>query len=476
MEIYTGTEALRREIRKLFYLAKEEIIIVTPYLNPDDELIEILREKVTGNSVDDSNFHYSCNEKNCEITDNECYSNSEESDNKKIDNNHITNTNVDENQRKCDSSDNKNDVETNISCITKYNDKTKIKIDLYLRTRDFDSSKIKNIYGLFTNIYNFPNLHTKIYINEMYAIFSSANLNMYSLTNNHEMGILLTREGDLDAYMKLRREVEFFTKILPVSNRPYKVNHIDSEELFDSKKLNFENMKHGQYIPPSILNDMINATRDEYANTEVITDGNKSGRYVSNVNQESQNRQTEISITKHFGIYKLKTQEINLLVFRTDVKHKYVNNEIHNKIKKNKYINNRVWNDEKLAAFCDDSFFIDFIDNENSYLQYKHESDQQSENKKGKSCSQAIKNILGESIITYPIIYECDGSKSENTIYEIKPNQKTKIIIDNTLWCNSLYCKLPNKKDGLARDSNWIWLFYPQKPEGIDNPTTTTDE
>lgn len=52
------------------------------------------------------------------------------------------------------------------------------------------------------------NLHTKCYINENKAIISSMNLYDYSQTTNNEMGFLITKEEDPEAYRKMMDDVD----------------------------------------------------------------------------------------------------------------------------------------------------------------------------------------------------------------------------------------------------------------------------
>lgn len=51
------------------------------------------------------------------------------------------------------------------------------------------------------------NLHAKCYLNEEKAIITSMNLYQYSQQNNIEMGILITKKDDLEAYKSLVEEI-----------------------------------------------------------------------------------------------------------------------------------------------------------------------------------------------------------------------------------------------------------------------------
>jgi hypothetical protein len=56
-------------------------------------------------------------------------------------------------------------------------------------------------------VYEKSNLHAKCYLNEDRAIICSMNLYDYSQQNNIEMGILITKEQDKDAYNELIEEI-----------------------------------------------------------------------------------------------------------------------------------------------------------------------------------------------------------------------------------------------------------------------------
>lgn len=64
---------------------------------------------------------------------------------------------------------------------------------------------IKEIQDL--KIYEKPNLHAKCYLNEDRAIICSMNLYDYSQQNNIEMGILITKKDDPQAYEELMDEI-----------------------------------------------------------------------------------------------------------------------------------------------------------------------------------------------------------------------------------------------------------------------------
>jgi phosphatidylserine/phosphatidylglycerophosphate/cardiolipin synthase-like enzyme len=64
-------------------------------------------------------------------------------------------------------------------------------------------------------VYFCKNLHAKCYMNDANAIISSLNLYAFSQINNNEMGVLLTRSADSDAFGDAYAEV---IRILKISN------------------------------------------------------------------------------------------------------------------------------------------------------------------------------------------------------------------------------------------------------------------
>jgi hypothetical protein len=76
---------------------------------------------------------------------------------------------------------------------------------------------IKDIKDL--KLYEKTNLHAKCYLNESKAIICSMNLYDYSQQNNIEMGILITKEHDNEAFTQLIDEINFIrsngTRIIP---------------------------------------------------------------------------------------------------------------------------------------------------------------------------------------------------------------------------------------------------------------------
>lgn len=83
------------------------------------------------------------------------------------------------------------------------------------------------------------NLHAKCYLNEDKAIICSMNLYDYSQYNNYEMGILITKENDKEAYLELIEEINNIkvngNRKDPNTLKSFNVNHeADAESIVES--------------------------------------------------------------------------------------------------------------------------------------------------------------------------------------------------------------------------------------------------
>ena len=74
------------------------------------------------------------------------------------------------------------------------------------KLRAADRNKLQELEHL--SLYSLENLHAKCFLNEHQAVIGSLNLYEYSEANNWEMGVLLTREEDAQAYQDAVREVD----------------------------------------------------------------------------------------------------------------------------------------------------------------------------------------------------------------------------------------------------------------------------
>lgn len=84
------------------------------------------------------------------------------------------------------------------------------------------------------------NLHAKCYLNEEKAIITSMNLYQYSQQNNIEMGILITKKDDLEAYKSLVEEISELKHI-----GTWKKTVITDSNVFDFSKLtNIQKLNH----------------------------------------------------------------------------------------------------------------------------------------------------------------------------------------------------------------------------------------
>ena len=71
------------------------------------------------------------------------------------------------------------------------------------------------------HVHSIDNLHSKIYLNEKYAIIASMNLYEYSQINNHEIGVKLEFEKDKDEYVDVLNEIRI------ILNSEYEDNSFD---------------------------------------------------------------------------------------------------------------------------------------------------------------------------------------------------------------------------------------------------------
>ncbi|MFC0878043.1 phospholipase D-like domain-containing protein [Saccharicrinis sp. FJH2] len=102
-------------------------------------------------------------------------------------------------------------------------------------------------------IWQKKNLHAKCYINENKAIISSMNLYDYSQTTNIEMGFLITKEDDEEAYNKIMEDIKDMringTRVKPwIENSD---NPIQTEFNNTEKKINL--LPYNQQIKKKLL-------------------------------------------------------------------------------------------------------------------------------------------------------------------------------------------------------------------------------
>jgi hypothetical protein len=113
---------------------------------------------------------------------------------------------------------------------------------------------IKEIEDL--KVYEKPNLHAKCYLNEEKAIICSMNLYEYSQQNNIEMGLMITKQHDADAYNELveeinnikvngiRRKFNEEVQIAPPAEATKKATSVDVKKpLTAQQQLKFEILK-----------------------------------------------------------------------------------------------------------------------------------------------------------------------------------------------------------------------------------------
>ncbi len=73
------------------------------------------------------------------------------------------------------------------------------------------------------------NLHAKCYLNEKWAIVTSMNLHQFSEQNNREMGILVSRQRDIELYKAIRKEAREIEAESEVVRKPVVVVQNDED-------------------------------------------------------------------------------------------------------------------------------------------------------------------------------------------------------------------------------------------------------
>ncbi len=95
-------------------------------------------------------------------------------------------------------------------------DKNRLKIDIRIiygksELKNEEVNWLKDLDYIRTSFCE--NLHAKCYMNENMAIVTSMNLYDFSQINNNEMGILISKEDDLELYKENKEEVERIIRI-----------------------------------------------------------------------------------------------------------------------------------------------------------------------------------------------------------------------------------------------------------------------
>lgn len=87
------------------------------------------------------------------------------------------------------------------------------KVIVLYRARELKAEE-RNWLEKFDNVELYPieNLHAKIYLNQNQALITSMNLYEFSQVNNHEIGFLFSREGNLSRYLSLLSQVNLILK------------------------------------------------------------------------------------------------------------------------------------------------------------------------------------------------------------------------------------------------------------------------
>jgi hypothetical protein len=107
-------------------------------------------------------------------------------------------------------------------------------------------------------IFQKKNLHAKCYINEKKAIISSMNLYDYSQSTNVEMGFLIKKDEDPEAYKKMMEDIDDL-RINGIRKKPFEleetvVNNIESPKFEKESKVIFrEKLSYSQQVKKQLL-------------------------------------------------------------------------------------------------------------------------------------------------------------------------------------------------------------------------------
>jgi len=134
-------------------------------------------------------------------------------------------------------------------------DKNRLKIDIRIiygksELKNEEVNWLKELDYIRTSFCE--NLHAKCYMNENMAIVTSMNLYDFSQVNNNEMGILISKEDDLELYKENKEEVE---RIIRISDevRMSVEKVVKKPENNQSKKLSTTKLANKLKIKPDEL-------------------------------------------------------------------------------------------------------------------------------------------------------------------------------------------------------------------------------
>jgi len=76
------------------------------------------------------------------------------------------------------------------------------------------------------SLYFCKNLHAKCYLNEDHCVITSMNLYEFSQVNNSEMGVLLSRQADADAFRDATQEAQTIVRMSELQSRKAEQNQV----------------------------------------------------------------------------------------------------------------------------------------------------------------------------------------------------------------------------------------------------------
>lgn len=92
---------------------------------------------------------------------------------------------------------------------------------------DTEEQWLAGLSGL--SLYFCKNLHAKCYLNEDHCVITSMNLYEFSQVNNSEMGVLLSRQADPDAFRDAANEAQTILRMSELQNSTAEQNPSDTE-------------------------------------------------------------------------------------------------------------------------------------------------------------------------------------------------------------------------------------------------------